>query len=259
MDSIHKLPKLAVFLALSLSVLPSAQAWKLCIGDALSAFIPARVARVEELDHIQSLTLQVDLERLNLRASELLSKLGARGYACDSPVDDRFIGKMRFHQVRGFRSQPLSDSQKSSLNEMRRRFGEPSSKPLIARADRAVEFARVPSTEYLTAEFLSKLKLKEPVRFSFVQIQGEPFIRLGDSHPLIGAGADAVSAGDIQLIPHPSGRGAQISYISPRSDTYRPPNASLPAAVEAIWTQGIETPGLQVRDWNNKDILLSFP
>lgn len=249
----------ALSLALFLAAPAGAQAWDFCLRDAFSALVPIRISRVEEIDEVQALAVRAEPQSLQLKASQLRSKLGARGYACDSPVDDRFVGPMRFHRVRGFRAHTLSESQRSSLSEMKRRFGEPASAPLVARADRAVEFARTPSTEYLTAEFLSQLNLKEPRRFSFVQIQGEPFLRLGDSHPLIGAGADASAAGDIQLLPHPSGRGARIGFISPRSDTYRPPNTSLPSAVEAIWSQGIETPGLQIRDWNNKDILLSLP
>jgi hypothetical protein len=225
----------------------------------LSPFIPVRIESVGEIDQMEAVAVRVDPEKLNLNVTALRSKLGARGYACDLPVDDRYTAPLRFHRVRGFRAHPLSDSQKSSLSEMRRRLGAPREAPLIARGDRAVEFAPTPSTDYLTAEFLSQIHLTEPRRFSFVQIHGEPFLRLGDSHPIIGAGADAVSAGDIQLLPHPSGKGATIGFISPRSDTYRPPNNSLTSAVEALWSQGIKTPGLQIRDWNNKDILLSLP
>lgn len=97
-----------------------------------------------------------------------------------------------------------------------------------------------------------------PMRYAFVRLAGENFLRLGGGHHLIGAKRVALAAGDIDLVRDPSSGQTLVTLVSPRSDTYRPPNESMLGALEALWSQGIYPHPIRLYDWNNKDLIFEY-
>lgn len=111
------------------------------------------------------------------------------------------------------------------------------------------------STLLLTAKTLAAL---EPGLYAFVRVTGENFLRLGSGHHLVGAGMVAMAAGDLSVVKDAVTGERRVESLSPRSDTYRPPDDTLVHALEALWRQGVYPREVRLLEWNNRDLILNL-